>query len=138
MTGGAPCNSCSRGSLRARRKIPNKQSICFPHGSQGPLFTASAQLNSLTGSHLLKASATRTKPVWTELIIWMAPPAHTASTSGRQLPLDDHWLLLGAPEDCPSTSGGADRGSVNMILISFHILFKKLLTVAFRINKICD
>lgn len=92
---GLPAIHAHMGSLRAWRKIPNKQAICFPRGNQGPPFTASAQLNSLTGSHLLKASATRTKPVWTELMIWMAPtPAHTACTSGRQLPLDDHWLLL--------------------------------------------
>lgn len=136
---GLPAIHAHMGSLRAWRKIPNKQAICFPRGNQGPLFTASAQLNSLTGSHLLKASATHTKPVWTELMIWMAPPnTHClyqweAAATGRPLA-----VTSGALEDCLNTSGGADRGSVNMILISFHILFKKLLTLAFRINKICD
>lgn len=68
-----------------------------------------------------------------------ARPNTTAYASGKQPPADDPWLVaLGAWEDGANASGGADGGSVNAVLISFHILIQKLLTIELRLYKIRD
>lgn len=64
-------------------------------------------------------------------------PLPTPAESSRQR-MTPGWVALGAWEDGANASGGADGGSVNAVLISFHILIQKLLTIELRLYKIRD
>ena len=95
--GRVPAVHSHRGSLRTRRKMPNEQTICFWHGSQGPSVyhvCPDQELDQVTRYGLLPL---KTKP-WACSLDFL--PATVVYTSRKQPPLNGHWMCVtGVPED---------------------------------------
>lgn len=123
-TGAAPCNSQAAGQPEENSTQANHLlSMWEPRPSCSPHLPSSTAHSPSPAKGLCHSD--KTPHHWA--YNWGFSPNTTAYTTRRQPPPKEHCLCVtGAPEDRPSSSRGADAGSVSLVLVSCHILNQQI------------